>query len=80
MSKLFHKAVDIGAAGIAIAMKTFLTVTGPAEYSPAWLHSLSDDELGIQIEKEKLEKIRKNPAADEKLDLLNAERKRREQY
>lgn len=77
-TKMFRKAVDLGAAGTAIAMKVFLTMTSPAEFSRDWLRSLSDDELGIQIEKAKLQQLRKDKKAGKKLDLLNAEKKRRQ--
>lgn len=77
--KLFHKAVDIGAAGIAIGMKVFLTLKSPAPYSNEWLHSLTEDELGIETEKVKLQKLRKDKKAEQKLRLLTAEKKRREQ-
>ena len=76
--KLFNKAVDLGAAGIAIGMKVFLTMCSPAEFSPEWLHSLTDDELGIQIEKARLQQIRKDGKAEHKLELLTAEKKRRQ--
>lgn len=76
-SKMFRKAVDLGAAGAAIGMKVFLTLKSPAEFSAEWLRSLTDDELGIQLEKAKLQKIRKDKKADHKIALLTEEKRRR---
>ena len=76
--KLFRKAVDLGAAGIAIGMKVFLTLKSPAPYSREWLQSLTEDELGIETEKVRLLKLRKDKTAEQKLKLLTEEKRRRD--
>ena len=66
-------------AAVGIGMTAFLALNSPAEYSPEWFRSLSDDELRIQQEKVRLQAQNGNKKAKERLPLFDAEIRRRKE-